>query len=103
MSRYRQLARMAFAVGMIGIGVLPLVYGYQALAFQPVPAWVPLPQALGIVSGILMIATGAGLLFERTVRVSILVLLPFLLLFLLLLPQLLPDLRMKRSLPRRCR
>jgi uncharacterized membrane protein YphA (DoxX/SURF4 family) len=81
MTRYRQFARTSFAVGMIGTGVLPLVYGYEVLIFQPVPAWVPSPQALGIVAGILMIATGAGLLFERTTRVSIRVLLPFLLLW----------------------
>lgn len=81
MTRYRQLARMSFAVGMIGTGVLPLVYGLQVLAFQPVPAWVPWPQVLGSIAGIVMIATGAGLLFERTLRVSIRVLLPFLLLW----------------------
>ena len=81
MNRYRQLARTLFAVGMIGTGILPLAYGYQVLAFQPVPAWVPSPHALGIVAGVLMIATGAGLLVERTARLSIRVLLPFLLLW----------------------
>lgn len=81
MNRYRQLARMTFAAGMMGTGVLPLVYGYQVLVFQPVPAWVPWPHALGMAAGILMIVTGAGLLFARTARTSIRVLLPFLLLW----------------------
>jgi uncharacterized membrane protein YphA (DoxX/SURF4 family) len=81
MNRYRRLARMTFALGMMGTGVLPLVYGYAALLYQPAPAWVPAPEALGIASGILMIVTGAGLLFERTTRASIRILLPFLLLW----------------------
>lgn len=81
MNRYRQLARIAFGVGIVGTGILPLVYGYRVLVFQPVPAWVPSPQALGIVAGVLMIATGAGLLFDRTVAASVRVLLPFLLLW----------------------
>ncbi len=81
MNRYRQLPRIAFGVGIAGTGVLPLVYGYKVLVFQPVPAWVPSPQALGIVAGVLMIATGAGLLFERTAAASVRVLLPFLLLW----------------------
>ncbi len=81
MHRYRQLSRFTFAVGMMAVGVLPLVYGYTVLAFQPVPAWVPSPRTLGIIAGVLMIATGAGLLFEHTVRASIRVLLPFLLLW----------------------
>jgi len=80
-TRYRQLARMSFAAGIIGTGVLPLVYGYKVLLFQPVPAWVPWPRTLGLVAGVLMIATGAGLLLERTVRVSIRILLPFLILW----------------------
>jgi uncharacterized membrane protein YphA (DoxX/SURF4 family) len=81
MRRYRQPALVAFALGMIGTGILPFVFGYQVLAFGPAPAWVPSPQALGIVAGVLLCATGVGLLVPRTVRASIRVLLPFLLLW----------------------
>ncbi len=81
MNRFQRLSRILFAMGMMAVGVLPLVYGLQVLAFQPVPAWVPWPHALGVFAGALMIATGGGLLFERTVRVSVRVLLPFLLLW----------------------
>ena len=81
MRRYRQPALVAFALGMIGTGILPFVYGYQTLAFAPAPAWVPSPETLGIVAGVLMCATGVGLLVPRTARLSIRVLLPFLLLW----------------------
>lgn len=81
MNRNRQLARITFALGMMSVGVLALVYGYAVLVFQPVPAWVPWPTGLGYASGVLMLATGAGLLFERTTRLAIRILLPFLLLW----------------------
>ena len=81
MNRNRQLARIVFALGMMSVGVLALVYGYSVLVFQPVPAWVPWPTGLGYASGVLMLATGAGLLFEGTTRPAIRILLPFLLLW----------------------
>lgn len=81
MNRYRRIARRAFAAGIVGTGVLPLVYGYTVLAFQKAPAWVPSPQTLGVIAGILMIGTGGGLLFERSTQASIRVLVPFLLLW----------------------
>jgi uncharacterized membrane protein len=83
MNRYQQLSRISFAVGMMAVGVLPLVYGYSVLVFQPLPAWVPWPNALGDLAGICMIATGAGLLAERSAGLAIRGLLPFLLLWML--------------------
>ena len=78
MNRNQQLARIAFALGMMCVGVLALVYGNAMLFAKPLPAWFPWPKALGYVSGILMLATGAGLLVERTAKLSIRILLPFL-------------------------
>ena len=78
MNRNQQLARIAFALGMMCVGVLALVYGNAMLFAKPLPAWFPWPKALGYASGILMLATGAGLLVERTAKLSIRILLPFL-------------------------
>lgn len=81
MTRSRQAARIYFAIGMMSVGVLALVYGYEVLVAQPLPAWFPWPRGIALVAGLIMLATGAGLLFERTARLAIRVLLPFLLLW----------------------
>ena len=83
MNRNQQVARIVFALGMMSVGILALVYGYSVLLFQPIPAWFPWPEGLGYASGILMLGTGAGLLFERAVRLSTRILLPFLLIWVL--------------------
>ena len=76
------IARILFALGMISVGALVLAYGYTTLLFQPVPAsWIPSLKVLGYASGIIMVGTGTGLLFRRTARLSIRILLPFLLLW----------------------
>jgi uncharacterized membrane protein len=80
-----KLDRMFFALGLIGLGVLSLVYGDFALQWQPVPAWVPARQYLAYASGAVMIVGGAGLLSRRTARLSSAVLLVYFLLWLLLL------------------
>jgi len=73
---------MLFALGVISVGILTLVYGYEILLFSaPPPAWIPWLKGVGYASGIIMLGTGAGLLFDRTARVSIRILLPFLLLW----------------------
>jgi uncharacterized membrane protein YphA (DoxX/SURF4 family) len=82
MNRNRKVAQLLFALGMIGVGMLVLVYGYEVLLFSPPPpAWIPWLKGVGYASGIIMVGTGAGLLFDRTSRVSIRILLPFLLLW----------------------
>jgi uncharacterized membrane protein len=77
-------SRVWFALGLIGLGVLSLAYGDFALQWQPVPAGVPGRMYLAYASGLVMIATGAGLLSKRTSRISSAVLLVYLLLWLLL-------------------
>ncbi|HEV7387400.1 MAG TPA: DoxX family membrane protein [Gemmatimonadaceae bacterium] len=57
---------MFFALGLIGLGVVSLVYGDFALQWQPVPAWIPGRTYLAYASGAVMIAAGAGLLSRRT-------------------------------------
>lgn len=82
MTRNQNIVRILFALGIISVGALVLVYGYSVLLFLPAPkTWTPWLTVVGYASGVLMVATGAGLLFEKTARLSILVLLPFLLLW----------------------
>lgn len=63
-------ARVAYASGMIGLGVLTLVYGDFALQWEPVPTWVPWRHVLAYASGVVMLVGGLGLLFARVVAWS---------------------------------
>jgi len=77
-TRAQQPALALFAMGMMALGILALIYGDFALVWQPVAAWVPARTALAYASGILMLATGAGLLFRATVAWSVRILFPYL-------------------------
>jgi uncharacterized membrane protein len=79
--RSQQPALALFSVGMIGLGVLALVFGDFAMVWQPVAAWVPARTALAYGSGVLMLVCGIGLLFRRTTAWSIRILLPYLLIW----------------------
>ncbi len=82
MTRNQKIVRILFALGMMSIGGLLLVYGDEVLLFlPPAPAWVPALKWVGYASVIITLGTGAGLLFDQTARVSIRILLPFLLLW----------------------
>jgi uncharacterized membrane protein len=60
-----RLARVAFAVGIAGLGVLCLLHGDFAEQWQSVPPWFPCPRGLAYASGVILLAGGIGLLFER--------------------------------------
>jgi uncharacterized membrane protein len=85
MDRYQRTARIVFAMGLIGLGALALIYGDFALQWQPVPPWVPGREGLAYASGILMLAGGVGLLWRRTAILSVRVLFPYLVAWWLLL------------------
>ena len=79
-----KLARVFFALGLVGLGVLSLVYGDFALQWQPVPPWVPARTYLAYASGAILIALGAGLLSKRASSLSSGVLFVYALIWLLL-------------------
>jgi uncharacterized membrane protein len=83
-TRSQQPALTLFAVGMIGLGILALVYGDFALVWQPVAAWIPGRTALAYGSGLIMLLGGAGLLLTASAAFSIRILFPYLIIWLLL-------------------
>src|ERR1700704_1532827 len=80
----QQPALTLFAVGMIGLGILALVYGDFALVWQPVAPWIPGRTVLAYVSGLIMLFGGVGLLFRATEAWSARILFPYLIVWLLL-------------------
>src|SRR5260370_18776515 len=84
MRRNQQFARVLFALGMVSLGILALVYGDLALVWYSVPAWVPWREGVAFASGLVMLGGGAGFLVKRTAPLSSRAPLPYLLLLLLL-------------------
>jgi hypothetical protein len=66
MIRSQQPALTLFAVGMIGLGILALVYGDFAMVWQPVASWIPGRSALAYGCGLVMLLGGTGLLMRAT-------------------------------------
>jgi uncharacterized membrane protein len=77
MNRRQQPAVALFAIGLIGLGVLALLFGDFALVWQPVAPWIPGRTALAYASGVLMLGGGAGLLFEATAAWAARILCPY--------------------------
>jgi uncharacterized membrane protein len=84
MNRNLQPALTFFAIGMIGLGILALIYGDFALVWQPVAAWVPARTFLAYCAGVLMLLGGIGLLYPATAKWSIRILFPYLVVWVLL-------------------
>src|ERR1700682_1864349 len=84
MTRIQQPALTLFAVGMIGLGILALVYGDFALVWQPVAPWIPGRTFLAYGSGVIMLLGGVGLLFRATAVCAVRILFPYLIVWLLL-------------------
>ena len=81
MSQIRPLARTTFALGIIGLGALGVVYGDFASSW---PSWVPWRQPLLYAASAIMLLGGAGLLLTRTARIAVRLLLPYLLIWMAL-------------------
>jgi uncharacterized membrane protein len=73
-----------FAVGMIGLGILALVYGDFAMVWQPVAPWIPGRTVLAYGSSVIMLLGGIGLLFRATAAWSARILFPYLIVWTLL-------------------
>jgi uncharacterized membrane protein len=84
MNRTLQPARTLLAIGLLGLGVLALVYHDFALDWQPVPLWVPGRTFLAYGSSVLMLACSAGVLFRSTAVWAVRILFPYLFLWMLL-------------------
>src|SRR5712664_2033278 len=84
MTRSQQPALTLFAVGMIGLGILALVYGDFALVWQPVAPWIPGRTVLAYGSGLIMLLGGVGLLVRATAAWSVRILFPYLIVWALL-------------------
>lgn len=80
----QQPALALFAMGLIGMGVLALVYGDFAMGWQPVAPWFPARTALAYGSGVLMVLCGTALFFRPTTAWALRILLPYLVLWQLL-------------------
>jgi uncharacterized membrane protein len=74
----RQPELTLFAAGMIGLGILALIYGDFALVWQPVASWFPGRTVLAYGSGVLMLLGGAGLLLRATTACATRILFPYL-------------------------
>ena len=81
---FPQSSLSLFAIGMIGLGVLALIYGDFALVWQPVAQWVPGRTVLAYGSGLLMLLCGAGLVFRGSVAWAVRVLFPYLIVWAML-------------------
>src|SRR5580704_17134568 len=84
MTRSQQPALTLLAIGMIGLGIVALVYGDFAMVWQSVAAWVPGWTALAYASGVLMLLGGVGLLFRATAAWSVRLLFPYLIVWAML-------------------
>jgi uncharacterized membrane protein len=84
MTRNLQPAVTLFAIGMIGLGILALIYGDFALVWQPVAPWVPGRTVLAYASGLIMLLGGVGVLLRVAAAWSVRILFPYLIVWLLL-------------------
>jgi uncharacterized membrane protein len=85
MSTFMRPSRAAFAVGLIGLGILGFVCGSSTGLWDPIPKTLPGRATLIFLCSAIELAAGVGLLFRATTTLAIRVLLPFLLVWLALL------------------
>lgn len=62
----QRITQNLFAIGLGGLGLITLIYGDFALVWQPVPDWVPGRTAIAYGSGLVLLFSGIGMLFEAS-------------------------------------
>jgi len=77
--------RALFAAVMIWLGVMGFINGDFVQIWQPVPKWVPAREALAYLCAFISLASGIGLLWQRTAAVAARVIFASLMVWLLVL------------------
>ncbi len=83
--RIASVGHVVFAATLVALGILGLVQGDLAPAWQAIPKGLPAREAVALLCAIVLLACGTGLLWPRTTARSACVLLAYLALKLLLL------------------
>jgi uncharacterized membrane protein len=83
--RIASAGHACFAAAMIWLGVMGLSKGDFVQVWQPVPKWVPARDALAYLCAFISLASGIGLLWQRTAAVAARVIFASLLVWLLVL------------------
>jgi uncharacterized membrane protein len=83
--RIASVGHAFFAVTLIGVGLLALIKGDFTAVWDPVPKGMPAREALVYLCALISLASGIGLLWQRTATLAARLLFAYLLLWLLLL------------------
>jgi uncharacterized membrane protein len=83
--RIASVGHACFAVAMIWLGIMGLSKGTFVQVWQPVPKWVPAREALAYLCAFISLASGVGLLWQRTAAVAARVVFAALMVWLLVL------------------
>jgi len=83
--RIATVSQVLFAVTMIALGIMGITKGDFTVMWQPVPKGLPGRESLVYLSALISLASGVGLLWQRTAAIAARVLFLWFLLWLLLL------------------